>query len=322
VTQVLEAGAWEQFKAMGWELNTLIQPSPNALKDALAKSDALVSMLTDRLSAEVLQAAQAAKAAKASEGGRLKIIANHAVGYDNIDVQAAHNQGIVVTNTPGVLTQATAEFALTLILNLLRRVSEGEALLRSGQWQGWEPTQLLGSSLAGKKVGILGAGRIGQALGQLVHLLGAKVAYCSRSPQPAFESQTQAKQLDFQSLLKWSEVLSLHLPGGADTFHLLNAETLAMLPKGAILINTGRGTSIDEVALAEALQSGHLGGAALDVYEKEPSVHPALLSCPNTLLLPHLGSATVSTRRAMALTCLQNIQAVFAGQPAPNQIPI
>jgi len=319
VTQVLEAGAWEQFKAMGWELNTLIQPSPNALKDALAKSDALVSMLTDRLSAEVLQAAQAAQA---SEGGRLKIIANHAVGYDNIDVQAAHNQGIVVTNTPGVLTQATAEFALTLILNLLRRVSEGEALLRSGQWQGWEPTQLLGSCLAGKKVGILGAGRIGQALGQLVHLLGAKVAYCPRSPQPAFESLTQAKQLDFQSLLKWSEVLSLHLPGGADTFHLLNAETLAMLPKGAILINTGRGTSIDEVALAEALQSGHLGGAALDVYEKEPSVHPALLSCPNTLLLPHLGSATVSTRRAMALTCLQNIQAVFAGQPAPNQIPI
>lgn len=311
VTQVLEAGAWEQFKAMGWQLNTLIQPSPNALKDALAESDALVSMLTDRLSAEVL---------KAAEGGRLKIIANHAVGFDNIDVQAAHHQGIVVSNTPGVLTQATAEFALTLILNLLRRVSDGEALLRSGLWQGWEPTQLLGSSLAGKQVGILGAGRIGQALGQLVHLLGAKVAYCSRSPKPAFESQTQAQQMDFKELLRWSEVLSLHLPGGAATFHLLNAESLALLPQGALLINTGRGNSIDEVALAEALQSRHLGGAALDVYEKEPAVHPALVTSPNTLLLPHLGSATVATRRAMALTCLQNIQAVLAGQPAPNQI--
>jgi glyoxylate reductase len=312
VTQVLEAGAWEQFKAKGWELNTLVQPSPAELKDALADSDALVSMLTDRLSAEVLKAAQ---------GGRLKIIANHAVGFDNIDVRAAHNQGIVVSNTPGVLTQATAEFALTLILNLLRRVSEGEALLRSGHWQGWEPTQLLGSSLAGKQVGILGAGRIGQALGQLVHLLGAKVAYCSRSPKPEFEAQTDAQQLDFKELLNWSEVLSLHLPGGAGTFHLLDAETLALLPQGALLINTGRGTSIDEAALATALQSGHLGGAALDVYEKEPAVHPALLTCPNTLLLPHLGSATVATRRAMALTCLQNIQAVFAGQPAPNPIP-
>lgn len=313
VTQVLEAGAWEQFKATGWKLQTLIQPSPSELKLALAQSDALVSMLTDRLGAEVLATTQ---------GGRLKIIANHAVGYDNIDVQAAHNQGIVVSNTPGVLTQATAEFALTLILNLLRRVSEGEALLRSGQWQGWEPTQLLGSSLAGKKVGILGAGRIGQALGRLVQLLGAELAYCSRSPKPAFENQTQAQQMDFQSLLNWSEVLSLHLPGGAATHHLINAETLALLPKGALMINTGRGTSIDEAALAAALQSGHLGGAALDVYEKEPAVHPTLLTSPNTLLLPHLGSATVATRRAMALTCLQNIQAVLAGQPAPNQIPL
>lgn len=313
MTQVLEAGAWEQFKATGWELQILVQPSPTELKRALAQSDALVSMLTDRLSAEVLASAQ---------GGPLKIIANHAVGYDNIDLKAAMQQGLVVSNTPGVLTQATAEFALTLILNLLRRVSEGEALLRSGLWQGWEPTQLLGSSLAGKKVGILGAGRIGQALGQLVYLLGAEVAYCSRSPKPAFESQTQAQEMDFESLLSWSEVLSLHLPGGTDTFHRINAETLAMLPKGAILINTGRGTSIDEVALAAALQSGHLGGAALDVYEKEPVVHPALLTSPNTLLLPHLGSATVATRRAMALTCLQNIQAVLAGQPAPNQIPL
>lgn len=312
VTQVLEAGAWEQFKATGWELKTLIQPSPAELQAALADSDALVSMLTDRLSAAILQAAQ---------GGPLKIIANHAVGYDNIDVKAAQRQGIVVSNTPGVLTQATAEFALTLILNLLRRVAEGEALLRAGQWHGWEPTQLLGASLAGKKVGILGAGRIGQALGHLVYLLGAEVAYCARSPKPAFEAQTQAKQMRFESLLNWSEILSLHLPGGAATHHLLNAETLALLPKGAYLINTGRGNSIDEAALAAALQAGQLAGAALDVYEKEPQIHPALLSSPNALLLPHLGSATVATRRAMALTCLKNIQAVFAGQPAPNPIP-
>lgn len=313
VTQVLEAGAWEQFKATGWDLQTLIQPSPAQLKQALATSDALVSMLTDRLNAEILAAAQ---------GGPLKIIANHAVGFDNIDLAAAAKRGIVVSNTPGVLTQATAEFALTLMLNLLRRVSEGERLLRSGQWQGWEPTQLLGSSLAGKKVGILGAGRIGQALGAMVALLGAEVAYASRSAKPAFEARTGAQRLDLEALLTWSEILSLHLPGGPETHHLLNAHTLALLPRSALLINTGRGSSIDEKALADALNAGHLGGVGLDVYEKEPQIHPDLLKAPRALLLPHLGSATVATRRAMALTCLKNIQAVFAGEPAPNLITV
>jgi glyoxylate reductase len=313
VTQALEAGAWKAFQATGWQLEQIIQPSRAQLAEILPRCDGLVSMLTDQLDAELLLSAR---------GGPLKLIANHAVGYDNIDLATAHSLGILVSNTPGVLTAATAEFALTLMLNLLRRVNQGEQLVRTGNWKGWEPTQLLGSSLAGKNVGIVGAGRIGQALAKLVTLLGANVAYTSRSPKPEFEAELAAKYMSFEDLLKWSEILSLHLPGGASTRHLLNRQSLAIMQKGAYLINTGRGTSVDERALAEALQSGHLAGAALDVYEHEPLIHPDLLVCPHLILAPHLGSATIATRRAMAMTCLANLEAVFAGRPAPNQLKI
>lgn len=311
VTRTLEAGAWQAFQACGWDLELLEAPSAQQLVAAAKHCHGLVSMLTDRLDAAFFAAIQ---------GSPLQIIAQHAVGVDNIDLAAARAAGIQVTNTPDVLTHATAEFALTLLLNLLRRVREGEILLRSGQWQGWEPTQLLGSSLRGKKVGVLGAGRIGQAFAGLAHALGAELAYYSRSRKPALESSTGARWMNFKELLAWSEVLSLHLPGGPETHHLLNAETLSYLPRGAMLINTGRGNSIDQQALIQALASGHLGGVALDVYEHEPHIPAELLAFPQALLLPHLGSATVETRRAMALTCLRNLQAVFAGQPPLNPV--
>ncbi|PIQ23280.1 D-glycerate dehydrogenase [bacterium (Candidatus Blackallbacteria) CG17_big_fil_post_rev_8_21_14_2_50_48_46] len=311
ITRPLEAGAWDAYLATDWELENLNKPSQEQLQAAMRHCDGLVTMLTDRIDQDLLLSAR---------GGPLKIIANHAVGIENIDLKTAAELGIAVTNTPGVLTHATAEFALSLLLNLLRRISEGERLIRSGQWTGWEPTQLLGSSLKGKKLGILGAGRIGQAFGHMAYALGAELAYTSRIRKPEFEQKTQAHWLDFSDLLAWSEILSLHLPGGPATRHLLNADTLSHLQPGTLLINTGRGTSIDERALAEALQSGHLGGAALDVYEQEPAIPSELLACPNLILAPHLGSATIETRRAMALRCLENLKAVFAGQPAPNQV--
>ncbi len=311
ITRALERGAREHFQHTGWELVELEKPTPEALAEVLPGCDGVVSMLTDRFDASLFAHLR---------GSRLKLIANHAVGVDNIDLQAAAACGIQVSNTPGVLTEATAEFTLTLLLALLRRLGEGERLVRSGQWQGWEPTQLLGRSIRGLRVGILGAGRIGQAFGRMAHALGAQIAYSSRQPKPDFEQTCQAQRLALPELLSQSEALSLHLPGGPETHHLIDAYALNSLPQGALLINTGRGTSVDQTALIAALQSGQLGGAALDVYACEPSVPDALCALENVVLAPHLGSATVATRRAMALTCLRNLQAVFQGQPAPHQV--
>jgi glyoxylate reductase len=246
----------------------------------------------------------------------LKIVANCAAGYDNVDVVAAEMRGVVVTNTPDVLTDATADLTWALILACARRLAEGIELVRSGHWSGWHPEQLLGLELKGRMLGILGAGRIGQAVGRRGLGFGMKLQYVSRQPKPAFERETAAARVELARLLRESDVLTLHLPSTHETKGLINPETLAQMKPGAILVNTARGDLIREESLAIALEEGRLGAAGLDVFFDEPRIHPRLLAAPRTVLLPHLGSATHETRRKMAAIAVANVQAVLAGEPA------
>jgi len=310
LTRKVEAGAQAEIAAWA-ELQLSEAPAPAELLQQLQRSEAAITMLTDRLDAQVFAALQ---------GSPLKIIANHAVGHDNIDLQAASAAGIWVTNTPDVLTNATAEMAWALLLSLARRVVEGDQLVRSGGWRGWEPTQLLGMSIFGKTLGIVGAGRIGQAMALMGQGFGLKLLYFSRQPKPEFEAATGAIYTPLAALCEQAELISVHLPGGAETHHLIDANLLARMQPQTLLVNTGRGSSLDEAALTAALQAGQLAGAALDVYEYEPQVSSALRALPNVVLAPHLGSATVATRRAMALCCLRNIQTLWAGQQPLNPL--
>lgn len=244
----------------------------------------------------------------------LRIIANVAVGYNNVDVVAAEMRSVAVTNTPDVLTESTADLTWALILACARRLLEGVALVRSGTWAGWHPEQLLGLELRGRVLGLLGAGRIGQAVGKRATGFGMRVLYTTRTPRPDFERDTGAARVDLRRLLKESDVLSLHVPAVPELKGVINAENLARLKPGAILVNTSRGDLVREEAVADALERGHLGAAGLDVYAEEPAIHPRLLAAPRTVLLPHIGSATRDTRRAMAALALANVQEVLAGR--------
>jgi len=245
----------------------------------------------------------------------LRIVANVAVGYNNVDVVAAEMRKVIVTNTPGVLTEATADLTWALILATARRLVEGVDLVRSGKWTGWHPEQLLGMELHGQTLGLLGAGRIGQAVGRRALPFGMRLLYTARNAKLEFERDTGATRVDLGHLLAESDILSLHLPATPETKGIINRETLARMRAGSILVNTSRGDMIREQALAEALETGHLGAAGLDVYTDEPAIHPRLLAAPRTVLLPHLGSATAATRRKMAAIALANVQAVLSGQP-------
>ena len=245
----------------------------------------------------------------------LRIVANVAVGYNNVDVVAAEMRKVIVTNTPGVLTEATADLTWALILATARRLVEGVDLVRSGTWTGWHPEQLLGMELHGQTLGLLGAGRIGQAVGRRALPFGLRLLYTARNPKLEFERDTGATRVDLGHLLAQSDILSLHLPATPETKGIINRKTLARMRAGSILVNTSRGDLIREQALAEALESGRLGAAGLDVYTDEPAIHPRLLAAPRTVLLPHLGSATAATRRKMAAIALANVQAVLSGQP-------
>jgi len=245
----------------------------------------------------------------------LRIVANVAVGYNNVDVVAAELRGVIVTNTPGVLTEATADLAWALILATARRLVEGADLVRSGKWTGWHPEQLLGLELRGRTLGLFGAGRIGQAVGRRAPAFGLRILYSARSPKPEFEKETGAARVDTSRLLAESDIVSLHVPSSPETKGIINGKTLARMKRGAILINTSRGDLIREEALALALEQGHLGGAGLDVYAEEPTIHPRLLAAPRTVLLPHIGSATEETRRKMAAIAIENVQAVLNGKP-------
>ena len=283
--------------------------APSALQLGLSESVAAIVTLTDRLDADVLAAAP-----------RLKIVANYAVGYNNIDVDAARQRGIVVTNTPDVLTDATADLTWALILATARRVIEGDRLVRSGQWTGWTPTQLLGTAVAGRTLGIIGMGRIGQAVAQRAAGFRMKVCYCSRRRADSPSDAVAWEFLPLQALLAGSDIVTIHVPLTQDTRHLIGAQELAKMHRAAILINTARGPIVDESALVAALTSGAISGAGLDVFEEEPRLHPRLATMPQVVLLPHLGSATMDARVDMGMTCVKNIEAVLSGQAAPNRV--
>jgi lactate dehydrogenase-like 2-hydroxyacid dehydrogenase len=249
----------------------------------------------------------------------VKIIATFSAGTDHIDLKAAAARGIPVTNTPDVLSVATAEIAMLLILAAARRAGEGERYLRARQWSGWAPTQLMGVTLAGKKLGILGMGRIGQELARMARGFGMEIHYRNRNPLPADEAGGAEYHDSDEGFLGAVDVLSMHIPGGGATRHWLDARRLALLRPGAIVVNTGRGSTVDDAALCGALESGHLRAAGLDVFDGEPRLFEGYHTTPNLVLLPHLGSATIETRDAMGHLALDNLDAVLLrGEAPPN----
>ena len=282
--------------------------APTALRQGLSKAVAAIVTLTDRIDADTLASAR-----------ELKVLANYAVGYNNIDLNAAQRRGIAVTNTPDVLTDATADLTWALLLAAARRVVEGDRLVRSGQWTGWTPTQLLGAAVAGSIVGIVGMGRIGQAVARRAAGFRMPVIYHSHRAVDAPPGAHWASR-DLPDLLRESDIVTIHVPLTPETRHLIGAPEFALMRRTAILINTARGPIVDESALVTALQEGTIAGAGLDVFEDEPKIHPHLASLPQVVLLPHLGSATLATRVEMGMICLKNIEAILAGQPAPNRV--
>ena len=250
----------------------------------------------------------------------VKVIATFSVGFEHVDTAVAKARGIAVANTPDVLSFATAECAFTLMLMAARRAGEGERMVRAGAWRGWAPTQLLGVTLEGKRLGILGMGRIGRELAAMARGFRMEIHYRNTRRLPPELEGGAAYHADDDAFLGAIDVLSMHIPGGEATRKWLNAERIARMRPGAIVVNTGRGTTVDDAALVAALKSGRLRAAGLDVYDGEPRVHPGYLELENVALLPHLGSATVETRNAMGFCCLDNLDAVFAGRAAPNAL--
>lgn len=279
------------------------------LRAAMTEYDALCPTVSDKVPAAVLSA----------PGVRVRIVANYGAGYEHIDLEAAKAAGIAVTNTPDVLTDTTAELAVLLMLMASRRAGEGERELRAGEWTGWRPTHLLGQSLAGKTLGLVGYGRIARATADRVRaLLSMSIAYHSRRRA---ENEDGAVYFDtLEALAEASDVLSLHTPGGPQTYHLINAALLKRMKPTAILINTARGSVVNEDDLAQALSDGVIAGAGLDVYQGEPAILPALLAAPNAVLLPHLGSATLETRTAMGMRVADNLDRFFDGEPLLDRV--
>ena len=287
--------------------------TPDQLAAAMTAYDALCPTVTDKLTAEIF----------ATPNARVKMIGNFGAGYEHIDINAAKAAGIVVSNTPDVLTEATADIALMLMLMASRRASEGERQLRAGGWKGWGATALMGQSLEGKTLGLVGFGRIAQATAQKARLaFGMKIAYFSRRQAAAdIEAAHAARYVSsLDDLATQTDVLSLHTPGGAETHHIVNARLLGLMKPTAILINTARGSVVNEDDLAAALKAGAIWSAGLDVYEREPVVNPALLRLNNAVLLPHLGSATIETREAMGMRAAKNVDQFFAGEPVRDRV--
>jgi len=278
--------------------------------EQLADADAAVTLLTDRVDDDFLAAAP-----------KLQIVANVAVGYNNIDVDACTRRGVIVTNTPGVLIDATADLAMGLVLMSTRRLGEGERLIRSGTaWQ-WSMFMMLGTGLQGRTLGIVGMGGIGEALATRARAFGMRIVYHNRRNVDAeVEQRLDTQRVDFDELLATSDIVSLNCPHSGTTHHLIDAAALAAMKSTAFLVNTARGPIVDEAALVEALGNGVIAGAALDVFENEPTVNPGLLSLDNVVLVPHLGSATVETRAAMATTAASNVVEVLEGRTPHNPV--
>lgn len=282
--------------------------SRNELLNAVKGMDGIVSLLTDKIDAEVMDAA----------GLQLKVIANYAVGYDNIDVKAASARNIMVTNTPGVLTDATADFAWALLMATARRISESERYARALKYKAWGPKLMLGGDFVGKTLGIVGAGRIGATFAKRSIGWNMRVLYTDEMANMELEKTIGAQKVDLETLLTESDYISIHVPLLPSTHHLINEETLGKMKPTACLVNTSRGPVVDEAALAKALKKKVIAGAGLDVYEHEPEIHPDLLALENVVLAPHIASATRETRNKMATMAAENAIAALSGKKPPN----
>lgn len=295
-------------------LNTDDRPlGPEGLMEALRSADAVLCTVTDRLTAEVL----------AAEPRRAALLANFGVGFNHIDIAAAKARGIAVSNTPDVLTDATADIAMTLLLMVARRTGEGERHLRTGAWTGWRPTHMLGTQVSGKTLGLVGMGRIARAVAQRAHHgFGMRIVFHDPYPPSAEVARSLGAEPRerLEDVLREGDFVSLHCPATPETRHLMNRERLALMRPEAYLINTARGDVVDEAALVEALQARRIAGAGLDVFEREPQVSPDLLAMENVVLLPHLGSATTETRVAMGMRAVENLRLHFAGQPLRDRV--
>jgi glyoxylate reductase len=275
------------------------------LHDAISGADVVVTLLHDKVDDAFLDAA----------GDQLRAVCNVAVGFDNIDVPAATRRGVLVTNTPAVLTEATADLAMTLILAVTRRIGEGERLIRAREPWSWHMFMLLGSGLQGKTLGVVGMGAIGQSLARRAKAFGMDIVYSDARQAPAeVEQELGARRVELDELLRTADVVSIHAPLMDETRHLINAETLALMKESAYLVNSARGPIIDEAALVDALKAGKIAGAGLDVYENEPETHPGLVDLDNVVLLPHLGSATIETRTAMGVLAAENAVLALRGE--------
>jgi lactate dehydrogenase-like 2-hydroxyacid dehydrogenase len=315
ITRKLPAAAEERAtKLFDVELNASDVPlDVAALARAMREADGLLPCVADKITAELL----------ATPGRKARIVANYGVGYNNIDVAAAKANGVVVTNTPDVLTEDTADLALTLMLATARRAGEGERELRSGKWTGWRPMHMLATRVNGKTLGLIGIGRIGRAVARRAHLgFGMKIIY--HDPYPLSEAEAQAlgaeRKDSIEAVLNASDFVSLHCPATPETRHLMNAARFAQMRKGSILINTARGDVVNETDLIAALEAGTIGGAGLDVFEREPLVPAALVARENVVLLPHLGSATTETRVAMGMRAIDNLEAFFGGTAPRDRV--
>jgi glyoxylate reductase len=278
------------------------------LLDNIKGYDAVMTTLVDVADKEFFE----------TVGGQCRIVANYAVGYNNIDVPAATKKGIFVSNTPDVLTNATADMAWALLLAVARRIIEGDRLVRPGRFPEWDPFFMLGTEVSGKTAGLVGGGRIGEAFARRARGFDMKIIYTDESPKPAFEKSVGAAYVDFETLLREADFISVHVPLTPATRHMFGAQQFGMMKKSAILINTSRGPVVNEKELAEALRAGTIYGAGLDVYEREPEVEKGLLDLPNVVLSPHLGSATLETRENMGLMAARNIVAALRGEVPPQ----
>lgn len=295
------------------ELNLTDKPMDrDALLAAVQRADVLVPTITDRIDADLINSA----------GEQLKLIANFGAGIDHIDIEAASARKIIVSNTPGVLTEDTADIAMSLILSVSRRIVEGANVVSNGEFKGWTPTWMCGRKLYGKRLGIVGMGRIGQALARRAKAFGMQVHYHNRKPVPDMVAEELGATWwdDLDQMLSRMDVISLNCPATKDTHHLLSAQRLALLQPHAILINTARGELIDEEALAEAVKNRAIFGVGLDVFEQEPVVHPGLVGHSNVVLLPHLGSATIEARQDMGDRVIANIMTFQNGHRPPDRV--
>ena len=296
----------------GFDVRVLYErpPERGELLDAIRGANGILSTATEKMDGEVMDAA----------GEGLRVIANMAVGYDNIDVAAARERGVVVTNTPGVLDETTADVAFMLMLAAARRLGEGERLLRAREWEWWGPKQLRGVDVWGKRLGILGLGRIGRAVARRARGFGMEILYHNRSRNEDAEQELGARYLELQDLFGESDFISIHTPLTPETRHLIGEKELGLMQPTAVLVNTSRGPVVDEGALADALGNGRIFAAGLDVYEEEPKVHPKLFDLENVVLAPHIGSASIETRDKMAKLAAENLRAVLSGEPAKTPV--